>query len=39
MPAPCVFEVVVANGAVVRVPSSFEDAVLRRLLAIVGGGC
>lgn len=39
IPETCVFEVVVANGAVVRVPSSFDDAGLRRLLAIVGGGC
>lgn len=39
MVTPCVFEVAFASGAVVRVPSSFDDAALRRLLAIVGAGC
>jgi hypothetical protein len=31
------FEVALPNGRVVRVPSSFDDATLERLLAIVAG--
>lgn len=32
------FEVALPNGRVVRVPPSFDDATLERLLAIVAGG-
>ena len=37
-PAGEAFEVALSNGRVVRVPSSFDDATLGRLLAIVAGG-
>ena len=34
--APAI-EVVLGSGAIVRVPSSFDDGTLRRVIAIVGG--
>jgi transposase len=36
-PAAPAFEVALPNGRVVRVPPSFDDATLERLLAIVAG--
>lgn len=38
-PVPCVFEVAMPGGEVVRVPSCFDDDSLHRLLAIVRRGC
>jgi hypothetical protein len=38
VPAGEAFEVAFPNGRVVRVPPSFDDAALERLLAIVAGG-
>jgi hypothetical protein len=38
VPAAEAFEVALPNGRVVRVPPSFDDATLERLLAIVAGG-
>jgi transposase len=32
------YEVVLANGRVVRVPASFDDAVLARIISVVEGG-
>jgi hypothetical protein len=37
VPAAEAFEVALPNGRVIRVPPTFDDAILERLLAIVAG--